>query len=116
MAKTFSLFVSLLAAAFIFGEVAARGHWLQGKKELAAYEKEMAERPLEALSIARRASALLSDEEKRLYGLAVKHQEKHLRELSLAQAIGRGRGKKVAGSRRGLSCSPKLADCSRLRA
>ena len=87
MAKTFSLIVSLLAVAFIFGEVAARGHWLQGKKELAAYEKEMAERPLEALSIARRASALFADEEKHLYGLAVKHQEKHLPELSLAQVI-----------------------------
>jgi hypothetical protein len=87
MAKTFSLFLSLLAVAFIFGVTAARGHWLQEKKELAAYEKEMAERPLEALSIARRASALFTDEEKHLYGLAVKQQEKHLPELSLSQAI-----------------------------
>ena len=85
MAKT--LFMSLLAVAFVFGETAARGRWLQEKKELAAYEKEIAERPLEALSIARRASALFADQEKHLYGLAVKQQEEHLPELSLAQAI-----------------------------
>jgi len=66
---------------------AACEDFIQEKNELAAYEKEMAERPLEAISIARRGAALFAGREKHLHELAAKYQEKHLVELSLAQAI-----------------------------
>jgi hypothetical protein len=65
----------------------ARWSSAQEKKGLAALEKDMAERPQEAVSIARRASASFADDEKQLYSWAVKRQEKILVELSLAQGI-----------------------------
>ena len=77
MAIKFSWIMLLMVVKFHFPQLAVRADFIQEKKELAAFEKEMAERPLEAVGIARRASALL----------AVKEQEKHLPELSLAQAI-----------------------------
>jgi hypothetical protein len=83
----YSSIVFLVAAAFHFPPVTACEDFIQEKKELAAYEKEMAERPLEALNIARRASASFGDQEKHLYELAAEYQRKHLLELTLAQAI-----------------------------
>ncbi len=59
----------------------------QVKKDLAVYEKEMAERPLEAMSIARRATVPFPDDEKQLFKLAANQLEKRLSELSLAQAL-----------------------------
>ena len=52
---------------------------------LAAYEKEMAEHPQEALVIARRAVRAFGKDEKRLYALAVQLQEKNLPFLGLGQ-------------------------------
>jgi len=52
---------------------------------LAAYEKEMAQHPQEALAIARRAVRTFGKEEKRLYVLAVQLQEKNLPFLGLGQ-------------------------------
>ncbi|SRR6266849_38873 len=52
---------------------------------LAAYEKEMAEHPQEALAIARRAVRTFGKDEKRLYALAVQLQEKNLPFLGLGQ-------------------------------
>jgi hypothetical protein len=59
----------------------------QEKKDLAAIEKEMAERPREAISIARRGATAFPGDEKQLYAWAVNQQEKYLAELSLAQAL-----------------------------
>jgi hypothetical protein len=50
-------------------------------------EKEMAERPQEALAIARRASFVSGKDRKRLFGLAARYQEKELKNLSEAQAV-----------------------------
>ena len=75
----------ILIAAFCLS-VTSRGI-SQEKKDLTAIEKEMAERPREAISIARRAATAFPDEEKQLYTWAVNHQEKYLAELSLAQAL-----------------------------
>jgi hypothetical protein len=87
MVTKFSSIMFLVAVVFHFPAVAACEDFIQEKKELAAYEKQMAERPLEALNIARRASALFADQEKHLYEMAAKNQENHLLELSLGQAI-----------------------------
>ncbi len=80
-------FILINACAILCLDLNARGILAQEKKELAAFEKEMVDRPGEALSIARRAATIYVNDEKQLYALAVKHQEKHLAELSLAQAI-----------------------------
>src|SRR6516164_8735279 len=81
-----SWFILPIVAAIHFQPMAAWEEFGQEGKELAAYEKEIAERPLEAISIARRASVLFADQEKHLHELAAKYQEKHLLELSLVQA------------------------------
>jgi len=54
-------------------------------ERLTAFEKEMKDRPGEALAIARRAVGVLGSDEKRLYGLAVQEQQKILPTLGLAQ-------------------------------
>jgi hypothetical protein len=79
--------VWIIASALVSGILDGRAVLVQDKNEVAAYEKEMADHPTEALSIARRAAAVFANEEKNLYWLAVKLQEKHLNELSLVQAI-----------------------------
>jgi len=85
--KSLPIFILMfLFAAFRLGLSAPR-ELGQEKKELAAFEKEMAERPQEALSIARRAAATFADAEKMLYSSAVKEQEKHLAELNLSQVL-----------------------------
>jgi hypothetical protein len=56
-----------------------------GPEQLAAFEKEIGERPLEGLSIARRASSLFGKDERRLYKLAADQQEKNLALLGVGQ-------------------------------
>jgi len=56
-------------------------------EQLSAYEKEMADHPLEALTIARRASSVLGKDEKQLYQSAAEQQEKNLALLGLGQII-----------------------------
>jgi len=83
----FSWFILPIVAAIHFQSVAACEEFGQEGKELAAYEKEIVEHPLEAISIARRGSALFAGQEKHLFELAARQQEKKLAELSLAQAF-----------------------------
>jgi hypothetical protein len=52
-----------------------------------AVEKEMAERPQEALAIARRAGFVSAEDRKRLFGLAARYQEKELKSLNEAQTV-----------------------------
>ncbi len=52
-----------------------------------AIEKEMAERPQEALAIARRAPFVDAKDRKRLFSIAARYQEKELRNLSEAQVV-----------------------------
>ncbi len=80
----FILIILILTACLDWN---APGLSAQEKKELGSYEKEMAERPQEAMSIARRAATVLTGDEKQLFSWAAKRQEKILAELSLAQAI-----------------------------
>lgn len=87
MVKSLPYFFLINGVAIFVLDLNARGILGQEKKELAAFEKEMIDRPREALSIARRAAAVYANDEKQFFTLAVKHQEKHLAELSLAQAI-----------------------------
>ncbi len=56
-----------------------------GADPRAAFEKEMVDHPLEALTIARRAVGVLGKEETRLYRLAARQQEKILPSLGLGQ-------------------------------
>jgi hypothetical protein len=85
--KTWSIFILIFFLPEFALDLSARGDQTQEKRDLAALEKEMADRPQEALSIARRAAAANADTEKALYALAAKEQEKHLGDLSLAQAL-----------------------------
>ena len=75
--RIFPLVAFCLAAEAAQGPVA--------DETLAAYEKEMAEHPQEALVIARRAVRTFEKDEKRLYTLAVQLQEKNLPFLGLGQ-------------------------------
>jgi hypothetical protein len=75
--RIFPLIAICLGAEATQGQVAA--------ETLAAYEKEMAQHPQEALAIARRAVKMFVKEEKRLYALAVQLQEKNLPFLGLGQ-------------------------------
>jgi hypothetical protein len=83
--------ISILILMFSIGTYShiqtGTGVLSQDKKDLAAFEKEMAERPQEALSIARRAAPAFADDEKQLYRWALVHQEKHLPDLSLNQVV-----------------------------
>ena len=54
---------------------------------LAVIRKEMAEHPLDALAIARRATQNFKQEEKHFYALAAQLQEKNLHQLSFGQVL-----------------------------
>jgi hypothetical protein len=59
----------------------------EDRSAIQAIEKEMAERPLEALAIARRAPFVDAEDRKRLFSIAARYQEKQLRNLSEAQVV-----------------------------
>jgi len=56
-----------------------------GAEQLATFEKEIVDHPLEALAIARRSAGVLGKEETRLYRLAAQQQEKVMPSLGLGQ-------------------------------
>jgi len=89
--KLLPIFILMILVAAFCLRINARGISQEkkdlAKKDQAAFEKEMAERPREALSIARRAAIGFAGDEKQLYAWAVNLQEKYLAELSLAQAL-----------------------------
>ncbi len=79
-------FIGLRIVSFVVLSLGAGpGQGPVADETLAAYEKEMAEHPREALAIARRAVRAFGKDEKRLYALAVQLQEKNLPFLGLGQ-------------------------------